>query len=133
MATSSTKYLKIETTIRLANDNAYSSEIVPAHTITEEIEVTRYKRQGYLAATGGTTVDLSEFGTIYKCLIRNLDASNYVDTNHDTVADGATSPQACRVFAEQVLVLTDVDPTQDLALTANGADCEVEIEVYGAA
>ena len=132
MATSSTKYLRKRTIIEISRSSNYSDPIEGPTTITEEYQVTRYKKQEYLAATGGTTVDLSEFGTIQDLVIYNRDSTNYVDTTHRTgTTAGTAQAQSARIDASKAVSLGDVTPGNDLILTANSADCEVIIEVWG--
>lgn len=126
----STKYLKKVTRYILSENADYTSPILPGREFVEEYTCTRYKKQAYLAATGGTTIDLSEFSTIEDLTVRNLDETNYVDTTHRTAA-GSTTDQSTRVDAGKSVSLGDVTPGSDLVLTANGADCAVEVEVFG--
>lgn len=131
MATSSTKYLRKRTRIELSRNADYSDPIEDNEgEIVEEYQVTRYKKQEYLAATAGTTIDLSEFGTIEDLIVYNRDSTNYVSTTHRTAA-GAATDQNTRVDGGKSVSLGDVTPGSDLVLTANGAACEVVIEVYG--
>lgn len=131
MAASSTKYLKITRRTVLSRNSNYSDPIVDEET-TEELEVSRYKRQEFLAVTSaGTTVDLSEFATIKKLVVHNLDSTNYVTVTCDTAANSTVDNILTCNAGQSLDYGHDVTPGSDCILIANGAACECILEVYG--
>ena len=130
MATSTTKYLKIERTVLLSRSNTYGSPIFE-QTHTEEIEVTRYKKMEILAATGGTTVDLSEFGAIDKIIVSNRDATNYVEGTFRNTSNGSNDNILRAEAGESFDTGGAITVANDIVLTANSAAVECILEVYG--
>lgn len=126
---SSTKYLRRRTVVELSRSTDYSSPIYKEEH-TETLTPTRHKILEILAVTGGLTIDLAEFGTITDIEIVNRDGTNFVDTTHRNTPGGATD-QNTRINAGQSVKLGPVTPGNDLVLTADTADCECIVEIYG--
>lgn len=129
MAVSSRKYFRKVTRFEIARNPDYS-DVLEAFELSEEYEITRYKRLEFLAGTGGDEVALDPFGAVEDIIILNRDASNFVDTTHRTTPGGATD-QNTRVDAKKAVSLGDVTPATSITLTANGADVECEVLVVG--
>jgi len=133
MATSSTKYMKVTRRVVISRSSNYADPIEDYES-EEAFEITRYKKQEILAVTSaGTTVDLSEFGTIKKLTVRNLDSTNSVTVTCDTAANSAVD-NILTVAAGQALDYGhDVTPGSDVKLIASGSNCECILEVFGTA
>jgi hypothetical protein len=83
------------------------------------------------AATGGTTLDLAPYTTVYNILIKNKDATNYVQATFRTTG-GGSNDQVLRCLAGQVLALgSAITVASDLVLAANSAACVCEVAVLG--
>lgn len=131
MATSSTKYLR--TTIRneLSRSSDYSNPIEDTTYTAEDTPTRHIANHEFLAATGGTTIDLSPFGTVTQVLIMNLDKTNYVDVQFRTAAGGATD-NIVRVYDHTPVMLGHgITVANDLIFTANTAACECVLTVFG--
>jgi len=81
------------------------------------------------AATGGTAVSVTDMDDpLLYLMVRNKDDSNYVDVDYTEGAAGAATP-TIRLLAGQACVITDIDTTASITLTANtsAVDCDVLI------
>jgi len=131
MASSSTKYLRTTIRTELSRSNDYSNPIDDTSVIVEDTPTRCLINHEFLAATGGTTIDLSPFGTVTQVIIRNRDTTNYVDVTYRTAAGGATD-QNNRVYDHTPVTLGHgVTVASDLVFTANTADCECVVTVFG--
>lgn len=83
---------------------------------------THYKQMKMTVATGGETIDLSEFTAIDECYIENQDATNYVTAVYRTTADTSNN-NTQRILKGQWIKIALVHPATDLLLTANTAAC----------
>lgn len=129
MSTSSTKYLRKRTRVEISRSADYSDP-VEDNEYVDEYTVGAYQKVELLASTATTGVDLSPFAAIDDLVIKNRDTTNYVDTEHKT-PPGAGTFQHSRVAGGKSISLGSVTPSGSLALTANGAPCEIVVEIYG--
>lgn len=82
-----------------------------------------------LAETGGQTVTLSIFTAITELIVKNLDATNYVNLAYTGSDDNSN---ILKISAnEDWIKISDVKTGTNLTLTANTANCECEIIVSG--
>jgi hypothetical protein len=86
--------------------------------------------------TGGTTIDLAPFNATTGCeiIIKNLDSTYYCEVDYTPVYGSATTvatASGLRLLAGRFMILPDVDPAQDLVLTANTANVLVELFISG--
>lgn len=85
------------------------------------------------AATAGTTIDLAPFTSIANVLIKNKDATNYVQATFRTTGGGAND-QILRIPAGAIVMLgSAITIASDLVLTANTAACVCEVAILGVA
>lgn len=83
------------------------------------------------ADTGGTTIDLGSFTTVTQILIKNKDASNYVDCVFRTTG-GGSNDMSLRVPAGSFIATgTTITIANDLVVTANTADVNLLVCIIG--
>ena len=87
------------------------------------------------AATGGTTVDLTEQGSANDLVVMNHDTTNYVTLVYRTNGGGATDQTIAIPAAESssnpsFVKITDWDPATALTLTADTAACDCSISCW---
>lgn len=82
------------------------------------------------ATTGGVTLDLANFTTVYEVIVKNLDTTNYVDVGWTYAS--ATS-KAKVPPGEWMRIPTPVTIANDLTLTANTASCYCEVTITATA
>lgn len=127
----STKYVRKTVRIEISESASYANPLVD-ETFTEEYTADTFKRGAPSAASGGKTVDLSEFSDVEDLVLVNKDASVRFDTTHRTgTTAGTANDQGARVDAGRIVCLGDVTPGNDIVLTGNSADVEVEYIAIG--
>jgi hypothetical protein len=82
------------------------------------------------ADTGGTTFTTDNLTSASLLLISNLDATNYVEVRHRSVANGVTHFHT-RVGAGQTYVTPDFTVSNDILLTADTASVVCRIIILG--
>jgi hypothetical protein len=82
------------------------------------------------AATGGTTVDLTNFTTLNEVILHNTDTTNFV-TLLFSADNGNISGATLRIPAGAQVCLTDVDPASTFTLTADTAAVCVDLMAWG--
>lgn len=91
----------------------------------------RYEIRDVLALTAGTTIELGMYTDIRNIIIKNKDASNYVQATFRTTGGGSNN-QVLRVLAGNIIALGGaITLANDLILTANTADVACDVCVIG--
>lgn len=83
------------------------------------------------AATGGTTIDLGAFTTVTQIIIKNTDATNYVEATFRTTG-GAANNQVLRIPAGSFAATgSAITVASDLVLTANTSAVVCDVCIVG--
>lgn len=91
----------------------------------------RYEIRDVSAATAGTTVELGMYSTVTNILIKNKDASNYVQATFRTTG-GGSNDQVLRATAGSVIATgSAITVASDLVLTANTSAVACEVCIIG--
>ena len=91
----------------------------------------RYEIRDVLAATTGTTIALGAYTTVTQIVIKNKDASNYVEATFRTTG-GAANNQVLRIPAGGFVACgSAITVASDLVLTANTAAVPCDVLIVG--
>jgi hypothetical protein len=128
-------YAKIEAKLTVSEAASYSPvqkettfDAYESGAATLQADVTQIK-----APTTGILVDLVKYVAITNILIKNKDATNYVEATFRTTG-GAGNDQVLRIPAGGIVMLgSAITVANDLTLTANTAACWCEIGIIGTA
>ena len=91
----------------------------------------RHEIREVTAVTGGTTIELGMYTTVTNIIVKNRDATNYVEATFRTTGGGANS-QVLRAAAGQIIATgTAITLTNDLILTANTASVACDVCIIG--
>jgi hypothetical protein len=124
------KYARIRVGLEISDYSDYSRPRVAEFedTLTpDEFEVDREVE----CETTGTTIATTNYTTVTRVIIRNMDTTNYVSLVYRSIGGGGAAVQTQRIAAGRTLILTDFDPATSPVLTANTAPVLIQYSITG--
>lgn len=125
-----TDFAKVQLTLEVSANSSFAAPYIAASPTpgNDDLQPSEAMSQTVRAATTGTTVEITEFGTPSYVVVHNTDATNFVNITYTSNVSGGNS-NLVKVPANRFCVLTDVG--SDLTVTADTSVVACRIYVVG--
>ena len=122
-------YFKLRLIGTYSTNSDYSDPIAEFDWSVDETPNEVVVRKVEAVTGGGTAISVTDLDNpLLYIMVKNRDTTNYVELDYTEGAAGAATP-TIRILAGQCAVITDIDASSAITLTANTAavDCDVVI------
>lgn len=123
-------YFKVRTIATFSENSDYSDPEFATNFVDYEITPDEAQVIKIEADTGGTTIETGTYTDLTYVEVVNLDETNYVDVVVTTDSKSGSITVRCPKNGGRA-VICDVNPANDIALTANTAACLCKVVIAG--